>query len=337
MGGALHPSERSHRRRVAPRKLESPAVARIASTVLVVALLAATAAAFALTQGLKLQKSPIFGTQVQPRLLARLRLRQGDGANCVQAAQGGPDRRLDRRRRRGRADDRARRAATRRVRSRSSGTAATTPAGSCPRASTSPGSTCAASTRRSRCRTRSGSTCTPPVIQDVRVTPRVVSPDGDGRERRAHVRYRLNEEGRGALFVNGRRRALTRFPRTEETIVWNAKVRGRPVRPGAYALQLAGVRPGRKPLRADAGDSRRASASWRSAATGSPSPPERRSRCASPPTPSGCAGRSAAAAASRRPGTLRLRAPLQKGRFTLTVSANGHTARAAVFVREPLR
>ena len=41
-------------------------MARIASTVLVVALLAATAAAFALTQGLKLQKSPIFGTQVQP-------------------------------------------------------------------------------------------------------------------------------------------------------------------------------------------------------------------------------------------------------------------------------
>ena len=41
-------------------------MARIASTVLVVALLAATAAAFALTQGLKLQKSPIFGTRVQP-------------------------------------------------------------------------------------------------------------------------------------------------------------------------------------------------------------------------------------------------------------------------------
>ena len=40
-------------------------MARIASTVLVVLLLAATAAAFALTQGLKLQKSPIFGTDVQ--------------------------------------------------------------------------------------------------------------------------------------------------------------------------------------------------------------------------------------------------------------------------------
>ena len=48
---------------------------RIASTVLVVALLAATAAAFALTQGLKLQKSPIFGTRGAARLLARLRVR----------------------------------------------------------------------------------------------------------------------------------------------------------------------------------------------------------------------------------------------------------------------
>ena len=36
-----------------------------------------------------------------------------------------------------------------------------------------------------------------------------------------------------------------------------------------------------------------------------------------------------------RPGTLRIRAPLQKGQFTLTVSANGHSSRAAVFVREP--
>ena len=59
------------------------------------------------------------------------------------------------------------------------------------------------------------------------------------------------------------------------------------------------------------------------------------SRSASRPTRAACAGRSAAAAALARPGTLRLRAPLQPGRFTLTVSANGHTARAAVFVREP--
>jgi hypothetical protein len=36
-----------------------------------------------------------------------------------------------------------------------------------------------------------------------------------------------------------------------------------------------------------------------------------------------------------RPGTLHLRAPLQPGRYTLTVSANGFSSRAAVFVRAP--
>ena len=35
-----------------------------------------------------------------------------------------------------------------------------------------------------------------------------------------------------------------------------------------------------------------------------------------------------------RPGTLRFRAPLQPGRYTLTVTANGFSDRAAVFVRE---
>ena len=67
---------------------------------------------------------------------------------------------------------------------------------------------------------------TPPVLEDVTVAPRVASPDGDGRSDRVTVRYRLSEPGRGMLFVNGKRRALTRFPRTEETIVWNGKAAG---------------------------------------------------------------------------------------------------------------
>jgi hypothetical protein len=36
-----------------------------------------------------------------------------------------------------------------------------------------------------------------------------------------------------------------------------------------------------------------------------------------------------------RPGTLRLDAPLVPGRYTLTVTANGYRARAAVLVRRP--
>ena len=36
-----------------------------------------------------------------------------------------------------------------------------------------------------------------------------------------------------------------------------------------------------------------------------------------------------------RPGTLKIRAPLQPGRYTLTVTANGFSDRAAVIVRAP--
>ena len=68
-------------------------------------------------------------------------------------------------------------------------------------------------------------------------------PTATAARTRSSVRYRLSEKGRGALFVNGKRRALTRFPRTEETIVWNAKVRGRPARPGVYGLQLVAFDP----------------------------------------------------------------------------------------------
>jgi FlgD Ig-like domain len=41
-------------------------VARLLPTILVLALLSGTAAAFALTEGLKLEKSPIFGTRISP-------------------------------------------------------------------------------------------------------------------------------------------------------------------------------------------------------------------------------------------------------------------------------
>jgi hypothetical protein len=177
---------------------------------------------------------------------------------------------------------------------------------------------------------------TPPVIQDVSVRPRVISPDGDRRRDKLMVSYRLSEDGRGVLFVNGKRRALTRFPRTEETIVWNGKVRGRPVRQGVYAIQLlafdqAGNRSARTPAIPVAVRYVALGRDRITVAAGAPFAVRVSSDAARVRWTLG--GRSGFA----RPGTLRLRAPLQKGRFTLTVSANGHTARAAVFVREPLR
>ena len=310
-------------------------MARIASTVLVVALLAATAAAFALTQGLKLQKSPIFGTDVQPvfspvcecdretaliafklRKSSRLDVSIVDGGEVVRTIEQGVgypkgpvEIEWDGR------DDAGR----------------ILPEGEyLPRVHVHNGRQTITLPSPIRI------DVTPPVLQDVSVRPRVASPDGDGRSDRVRVRYTLSEPGRGMLYVNGKRRALTRFPRTEETIAWTGKAGGRPVRAGVYLLQLAAFDPdGNVTDRTSAG---RVVVRYVTlgrtripVAAGAPfavrvSSDARRVRWT-------LGGRSGFAP----PGTLRLRAPLQKGQFTLTVSANGHTARAAVFVREPLR
>ena len=196
---------------------------------LVVALLAATAAAFALTQGLKLQKSPIFGTRVQPvfspvcdcpKQTARIafKLRKADRLDISIVDGGEVVRTIERGKRYPKGpvvirwdgrDDAGRILPegdyTPRIHVRSEHQTITLP-------------------------NPIRIDVTPPVIHDVTVRPRVISPDGDRRSDKLTVHYRLSEDGRGVLFVNGKRRALTRFPRTDETIIWNGKVRGRPVR-----------------------------------------------------------------------------------------------------------
>ena len=312
-------------------------MARIASTVLVVALLAATAAAFALTQGLKLQKSPIFGTRVPqpvfspvcncPKQKARIafKLRKADRLDIAIVDGSRVVRTIER----GRSypkgpvviewdgrDDAGR---------------------ILPEGEYKPRIHVRGAHQTITLPNPVRIDVTPPVIQDVSVAPRVISPDGDGRRDRVLVSYRLNEPGRGALIINGKRRGLgTLFPRTEERIVWNGKRAGRPVPAGVYELQLvavdqAGNRSARTPAVPVAVRFVTLGRDRITAAAGAPfavrvSSDAERVRWT-------LGGRSGFA----RPGTLRLRAPLQKGRFTLTVSANGHTARAAVFVREPVR
>ncbi|NUT55042.1 MAG: hypothetical protein HOQ03_03530 [Thermoleophilia bacterium] len=307
-------------------------MARIASTVLVVLLLAATAAAFALTQGLKLKKSPIFGTRVQavfspvcgcPKAEAEIRFklrRSGridvaivDGGSIVRTIEHGrsyPKGQVviawDGR------DDAGR----------------PLPEGEYkPRIHVYRDRQTITLPNEIRIDT------TPPVLQDVSPSRRVVSPDGDRRRDTIAIRYRLSEKGRGELYVNGKRRVLTHFPRTEERIVWTAKANGRPLRPGIYRLQLvafdqAGNRTARTvPIRV--------AVRYVTLA---------RERIFVPAGATFAVRVSSDAERVRwtlgrrsgfsRPGTLRLRAPAQKGRFTLTVAANGHTARAAVLVQE---
>ncbi len=302
---------------------------------LVVALLAATAAAFALTQGLKSQPSPIFGTEVddifspvcgcdtQTASIA-FKLRESDRLDVSIVDDGEVVRTIEQ----GAQFDRGpveiawdgRDDAGRllpegeylpRVHSRDDRWTITLP-------------------------NPIRIDVTPPRLERVTVSRRVFSPDGDRRADRVTFRYRLNEPGRAMLLVDGKRRVLTLFPRTEDKLEWFGKVNGRALPHGTYVARLAAFDPAgnvgarSKPIRiviryvdlgrdrisvlAGAGFGVRVSADARTVRWT-------------------LGGRTGIA----RPGTLRLTAPLQKGRFTLAVTANGHTARAAVFVREPLR
>jgi len=177
---------------------------------------------------------------------------------------------------------------------------------------------------------------TPPRLQLVSVRPKVLSPDGDRRRDRVTFRYRLSEPAKGLLFVDGKRRGKTRFARTEDSIVWYGKVERRALAPGPYTARLAAVDPAGNTaertgpiqlrIRYVALGRNRISVTAGARFALRVSSDARLVRWS-------LAGRIGFA----RPGTLLLRAPLEKGRFTLTVSANGHATRAAVFVLEPSR
>jgi len=306
-------------------------VARLASTVLVVALLAATLAAFALTQGLKQQKSPVFRTSVEEILspvcgcetesaTIAFRLRKPDrldvsileGDEVVRSLAAGErferDVKLEWD---GRDDD---------------------------------GQLLPEGTYRPRVHLRQERSTitfpndmrvdvTPPKLESVRVSPRVISPDGDRRGDRVVVRYALSDDGKGLLFVDGRRHTVTRFARPSGTIVWNGRSSGTQLGPGLHTLAVS--------ARDSAGNVAkprvRTTVRIRYVALG---------RTRIPVVAGSRFGVRVSADAKRvrwrlgrrsgsaRPGTLRLQAPTQKGRYTLLVTANGHTVRAAVLVRK---
>lgn len=304
---------------------------------LVVALLAATAAAFALTQGLKNQPVAIFGTDVPRKVFSPVcrcpsetasigfKLREPDRLDV--AVVDGSDR-VVRTIERGRVYDRG-------------------PVEIEWDGRDDAGDLLPEGEYRPRIRLRGDRTTytlpnpiridvTPPRLQLISAQPKVLSPDGDRRRDRVTFRYRLSEPGRAMLLVNGKRRVLTKFPRTEDKLEWFGKLDRRALLAGTYIAQLAAfdpagnvaerTRPIRIVIRYVALGRKRISVTAGARFALRVSADARRVRWS-------LAGRSGLA----RPGTLRLRAPLQKGRFTLTVSANGHAARAAVFVVEPAR
>jgi FlgD Ig-like domain len=167
---------------------------------------------------------------------------------------------------------------------------------------------------------------TPPTIE-VGLRHQVFSPDGDGRADRVDIRYGFGEPAWGILYVNGKRVGRTYRKRPTGVYPWYGKGK----KPGEYRLALAAqdlagnVAPStreftvrlryvqlfRKRFTPRAGRTLRVRVSadakrltWR---LGS--------------------GRG-----TGKPPVLRIPVPSQPGRYTLTVRANGHRARATVVV-----
>lgn len=79
---------------------------------------------------------------------------------------------------------------------------------------------------------------TAPVITLVRVFPRVLSPDSDGERDRVTASYTIDERARAIMLVDGRQRVQSKFRRLEGQLVWFGRINGNVVKPGVYEIRL---------------------------------------------------------------------------------------------------
>jgi flagellar hook capping protein FlgD len=313
-------------------RLESTPVARIASIVIVLALLGGTAVAFAVTERLKLERSPIAGPEIDKvfspvcgcdtaEAQIAFRLRERDRISlAIVDAEGRVVRHLV---------DGEQRAAGRFATAwdgRDDAGALVPEASYRPRLDL----------RRDR---RTIVLPNPIRVDTTRPRVRLVdlrpeggfSPDGDGRNDRLTVRYAVNERAHGLLFVGGRRLVRTRFKPFEGRMEWFGIVNGRSLPAGVYPIQI-----GAEDV---AGNLARRTAAvaveirYISLARGAMSVRARtRFGIRVSSDARSFRWRFAGGTGAARPGLLVLRAPRRPGRYTLFVSANGHGAQARVQV-----
>jgi len=82
---------------------------------------------------------------------------------------------------------------------------------------------------------------TAPTITVRSVSPRVFSPDGDGQRDHVTATYGIDEPGRAMMLVDGRRRVFERFRKTSGKLVWYGRIRGREAGPGVYEIRLRAI------------------------------------------------------------------------------------------------
>lgn len=79
----------------------------------------------------------------------------------------------------------------------------------------------------------------PPGVAVVHWFPKVLTPDGNYLHERLEVRYRVSEPARALLFVGGKRVFLSRFKRTTDVARWFGREGGHGVRARRYRVEVA--------------------------------------------------------------------------------------------------
>jgi hypothetical protein len=175
---------------------------------------------------------------------------------------------------------------------------------------------------------------TPPKVLDAHSSRPQLSPDADLLGDSVSLRYRLSKEAHAVVYLGDRRIIRSRSRKPENAVVWTGRVDGAPLKPGTYTLSVGAVD-----------------------LAGNVTPVAERARVrveiryialATSRIETRAGARFAVGVSTdgdqytwkvgARKGVnagpvLRLRAPKVPGRYTLTVAYLGHRGRAAVIVR----
>jgi hypothetical protein len=174
----------------------------------------------------------------------------------------------------------------------------------------------------------------PPKVLDARPSRTQFSPDGDLMGDAVSIRYRLSKRAAALVYLGDRRIIRSHSRKPEGSVIWTGRLDGAVLKPGTYtltvgAVDLAGnVTPAAERVRVRVEIRYIALASSRIVAVagelvdvGVSTDAER------------YAWQIGARKGTWTGPVLRLRAPTTRGRYTLTVTYLGHSDRAAVIVR----
>jgi hypothetical protein len=168
---------------------------------------------------------------------------------------------------------------------------------------------------------------TPPTIEQVTIGHRLFSPDGDKRGDQVNVHYTFDEPAFAILYVDGKKVARSYRKKPIGTIQWY----GRGKRPGDYRLALAAT-----DLAGNTAPSTReftVRLRYVDLLRHTFKPRGRIMRVRVSTDAKTVSWRLGRTRGNARPPLIRLPVPSTPGRYTLTVRANGHRARATVVVR----